>query len=439
MSVRVAPSAYALGVIRYLEDPVIHLGGAEDAADAFNDRIREIEAAQGIPPGRSRATVHPATVRSWLRGGRPRYAIVLRAVCEVAGRSPDELGWVRTSVEDVDRREFLAGAAVVLGGAVLPLLGDLGSPPGPDPDEFAQRAAQLWATCWKSEPLTLVYRAADHAEYGRTLLARCRGSDHRQIADAVGLTTLLVGRTAFFDLGQSSQTQQIWDVADRYLAGSNDHPLLACLHGHQAFVPGWAGRWGEADNELKLAAGHARRGGGPGLRSWLHAIAAECLTRCGRPREALAEIERSRETLAAGGAYPDPWWLDFFDSQRLDGFDATVALAAGREVLASGRATQRATRHALDRVERALGHLHTTGARPADYTPQDCVTALDCATGYALIHDDDQALELAEAACQALSKRPYAAAENRLGALYDTLPASRAGQLREIERTYLAA
>jgi len=426
-------------VTGYLEDAVIRLGGAEGAADAFNDRIREIEAAQGIPPARSRATLHPATVRSWLRGGRPRYAVVIRAVCDVTGRRPDEPDWVRTSVEDVDRREFLTGAAVVLGGAVLPLLGDLGSPPGPDPDEFARQAAQLWTSFWTSEPLTLVYRAADHAEYGRTLLARSRGSDHRQIADAVGLSTLLVGRTAFFDLGRAAQTQQIWEVAERYLAGSSDHPLLACLHGHKAFVPGWAGRWDEADNELKLAAGHGRRGGGAGLRSWLHAVAAECLTRSGRPREALAEIERSRETLAASGAHPDPWWLDFFDSQRLDGFDAIVALAAGRQVLASASANQRSTRHALDRIERALGHLHTTGAQPADYTSQDCVTALDRATAYALIHDDDQALVLAEAACQALSKRPYAAAENRLGTLYDTLPASRVGELREIERTYLAA
>ena len=424
---------------RYLEEAVIHLGGVEIAAERFNDRIREIEAEQGISPGQSHATVLPATVRRWVNGVRPRHAIVMRAVCDVARRSPRELGWVGGSVEDVERREFLTGAAAVLGGALLPLLGDLGAPPSPDPDEFARHAAQLWANCWTSEPLTLVYRAADHAEHGRTLLARSRGSDHRRIADATGLTTLLVGRTAFFDLGQAAATQEVLAVADRYLAGSPDHPLLACLHGHQAFVPGWSGRWAQAEKELAIAAGHARRGGGPGLRAWLHAVAAECMTRAGKPREALAEIERSRETLAAGGAHPDPWWLDYFDAERLDGFDATVALAAGREVLSTGIGTQRATRHALDRVERALGHLHTTAAEPGEYTPQDCVTVLDRATAYALIHDDDQALRLAEGACRALAKRPYAAAHGRLGTLYDTLPANRAGKLREIELTYLAA
>lgn len=424
---------------RYLEEAVIHLGGVEAAAETFNARIREIEAEQGVSPARSHATVHPATVRRWVRDVRPRQATVMRAICDVTQRSPRELGWAGGSVEDVERREFLTGAAVMLGGALLPLLGDLGAPPTPDPGDYTRQAAELWTDCWTTEPLTLVYRAADHAERGRTLLARSRGSDHRRIADAAGLTTLLVGRTAFFDLGQAAATQEVWAVAGRYLAGSPDHPLLACLHGHQAFVPGWAGRWAAAEKELAIAAGHARRGGSPGLRAWVHAVGAECLTRAGRPRDALAEIERARETLAAGGAHPDPWWLDYFDAQRLDGFDATVALAAGREVLSSGTGTQRAIRHALDRVERALRHLHTTAVQPGEYTPQDCVTVLDRATAYALIHDDDQALSLAEAACQALSKRPYAAALGRLGTLYDTLPASRAGQLREIEMTYLAA
>lgn len=438
-SVGVTPSPYAEPVIRYLEEAVILLGGAEHAADAFNTRIREIEAAQGIPPGRSRASVHPATVRAWLRGSQPRYAIVIRAVCDVTRRRPDELGWARSSVEDVDRREFLTGAAVVLGGAILPLLGDLGAPPNPDPDEFARQAAELWATYSTTKPLTLVYRAADHAEHGRSLLARSRGSDHHQISDAIGLTVLLAGRSAYFDLGRAGSAQELWSVADRYLADSHDHALQACLHGHQAFVPGWAGRWDEAEGELRIAAGYARRGGGPALRSWLHAVAAECLSRSGRPREALAQVERARETLVAGGASCDPWWLDFFDAQRLDGFDAAVALAAGREVLVSEISTQRTTRHALDRVERALRYLHTSTELPAEYTPQDCVTVLDRAIAYALIHDDDQALGLAEAACQALAQRPYVAAQSRLGTLYDTLPASRVGQLHEIERSYLAA
>ena len=123
---------------------------------------------------------------------------------------------------------------------------------------------------------------------------------------------------------------------------------------------------------------------------------------------------------------------------RLDGFDASVALTSAKEVL--GRpATQRATRHALDRVERALGHLRTTSPHPKAYTPQDCVTTLDRATAHALIHDDDEALRNAEAACKALGRRPYYAATIRLDTLADILPTSKLGQLHEIETAYLGA
>ncbi|MHB8296942.1 MAG: hypothetical protein ACYDH5_20500 [Acidimicrobiales bacterium] len=150
-------------------------------------------------------------------------------------------------------------------------------------------------------------------------------------------------------------------------------------------------------------------------------------------------MERAKEALARSASHPDPWWLDYFDDRRLDGFDATVALFAGRQVLSSGTAGKRAARHALDRVERALGQLRTTTTNPAEYTPQDCVTVLDRANAYALINDDEQALALVERACQAVARRPYAAARDRLGTLHETLPASRVGQLREIEQAYLAA
>jgi hypothetical protein len=67
------------------------------------------------------------------------------------------------------------------------------------------------------------------------------------------------------------------------------------------------------------------------------------------------------------------------------------------------------------------------------------VTLLDRAVAFTLIHDDDQALTLAAEACQTLARRPYAAARSRLDTLADVLPACRLSDLREIERSYLAA
>jgi hypothetical protein len=343
----------------------------------------------------------------------------------------------------VNRREFLTRAiggvgAAVLTGAVLPLITELGAAPDPDPAQYQRRAAELWSSYSSSEPLSLAYTASDHVEYGRTLLARSRGSDRRRIDDALGMTAVLVGRAAFFDLGNRAVAKNVWDVAARHLTGSTDHPLLACLYGHMAFVPGWANRWDETADHLKLAAGHARRGGGPGLRSWLHAVAAECQARSGRPADAIDAIQRAKDTAAAGGSDADPWWLDYYTADRLDGFDASVALTAARDVLTRD-ATPRATRHALDRVERALGQLRTTNQHPTELTPQDCVTVLDQATAYALLHDDDAALRHAETALDALGRRPYHAATIRLDTLADLLPASRLGQLRDLERSYLVA
>ena len=425
-----------------LEKTAIRLGGVEAFTEAVNGRILEIEEERGIPPEESRGGVHPATGRRWLNGARPRFAVRTQAVCDVANHTAQEI-WTPATLDDVNRREFLVQAAgglgaSVLAGTILPLIAELGAAPDADPEQYARRAAQLWNGCWTADPLTLVYEAGDHVDYGRTLLSRSRGKDRQRIADAVGLTAMLVGRAAFFDLGRPDAAKEVWEVAARYLTGSSDHPLLACLYGHMAFVPGWAGNWDEASARLQTASGHARRGGGPLLRSWLHAVGSECQTRAGRTSSAIDAIERAKETVAGGGAYPEPWWLDYYSVDRLDGFDASVALGNARDVLGR-QATRRDTRHALDRVERALGHLHTSSQHPTEYTPQDCVITLDRATAFALINDDDAALQNAENACQSLARRPYYAAATRLDTLADILPSTRLGQLQEIEQTYLGA
>src|ERR1700682_1725 len=101
-----------------IEEAIIRAGGVEAFTEAVNTRIRENEARQGIPAERSRAGMHPATVRAWRRGARPRYAVVLLAVCELTGRNTSEIGPADT-FDDVDRREFLTHAVGGLGAAAL--------------------------------------------------------------------------------------------------------------------------------------------------------------------------------------------------------------------------------------------------------------------------------------------------------------------------------
>ena len=99
---------------------------------------------------------------------------------------------------------------------------------------------------------------------------------------------------------------------------------------------GWAGDYDAASPYLDSAARLSEhRGGGPRLRAWTHCVRAELLTKTSRDRtsEACAEIERAKTVLAAGGAHDDQYWLDFFDSSMLRGFEAGTGLASALRVL----------------------------------------------------------------------------------------------------------
>ncbi len=422
------------------------LGSAERARDALNAQIVQIEDDLGIPPAES-ASISSDTWRRWVhRTQVPQRGIAIRALCELAGRPLTDMWWVRQDdedgigmVEEMNRREFLSGAgSLALGVGIAGVLAEIGPPPAPNVDTYRLEVERAWRRYVDSDPQRSAYEAGDLVELGRVLMNRSRGADREQLAGLTALAALLTGRIAFFDLGRASAAAGAWQIAQGFLAESSDYPLKAAVHGHQAFVPGWQGRWSDAEKELGMAASYARRGGSPDLRSWLHAVAAENLGRSGRSREGLAEIEKSRRVLSDGGAYPDPWWLDYFDGSRLDGFDAAASLLAGGAVLRTPESTPTARRHARDRVERALLLLPTVdGSGP--WGPQDAVTALDRACGHALLEDDDRALELARVACQVLARRPYAAARGRLDQLADILPANRIVELNGIEREFAAA
>ena len=427
------PMANLAAVIVNLE---AEYGGANLLADALNAQIRELEAGRpnGVP---SRSTISDRTIRAWKAGRTVKFPVVLHALAILAGQSPDELRGERVITEAVDRREFLQLAG---GAAALSALGPLLSSHGPRPlelDLYERQAWDLWRAASVANPLALCYDAQEHAQRGASALETSSGRDRERIAVAAAMTTTLAGRLAFFDLGDVTLAQRAWVSAETLLQSTSDHSFLACVLGHQAFVPGWGQRWGEADRLLWRSAKHASRSG-PGLRTWVRAVRAECLAVCERYEPAIEEGRLARDTLAAGGTQPDPEWLDFFDAAMLDGFDAFTALAAARPVLdaRSMAVTARVERTATGRVERALTLLRTSSDDPAEFTPQDCVTVLDQAVGSALLHDDERSLLLAEVGCQALSRRQYKAATSRLDTLGAVLPSSNAKRLYEIELAY---
>lgn len=417
-------------------------GSSGETARHITEVVREIEREEGIPPTQAAPTVREATFRAWARDGQstrnPRWR---RAVMTAAARLPSsgegeqhpQHGVESVVANDLTRRSFLKlTAAISL----------LGMPTaGPDPQQFARRAEQLWFSCATSEPRALAQDAYRHVEACAEALRDTRGggADWITIAGAAAMSSILVGRVAFFDLGRPDVAEAAYCDAHRFLSGSPDHLLYACLAAHQAFIPGWAGDYDAASPYLDSAAGLAEhRGGGPRLRAWTHCVRAELLTKTSRDRtsEARAEIERARSVLAAGGAHADQKWVDFFDSSMLSGFEAGIGLASALRILRPDATptTKVNQHHARNRAERAVNLLADQPRNGSD--PQGSVTLLDIATGQALLDAHDEAIVSATAALERLAHRPYKVAHERLGRIYPLLPSAAGNRLYEAERAY---
>lgn len=65
------------------------------------------------------------------------------------------------------------------------------------------------------------------------------------------------------------------------------------------------------------------------LLAWLNAVEAECLTRCGDHRGALALLRHAEDVLAAGGETVSPDWFTWFSATRLHAFRGNTELLAG--------------------------------------------------------------------------------------------------------------
>ncbi len=417
-------------------------GSSGEAARHITEVVAEIEREEGIPPEQAAPSVREATFRAWARDGQstrnPRWK---RAVMTAAARLPSsgeeeqhpQCGVESVVANDLSRRSFLKlTAAISLLG--LPTA-------GPDPQRFARGAAELWFSCATSDPRALAQDAYRHVEACAEALRDTRGgsADWITIAGAAAMSSILVGRVAFFDLGSPDVAEAAYSDAHRFLSGSPDHLLYACLAAHQAFIPGWAGDYEAASAYLDSAARLAEhRGGGPRLRAWTHCVRAELLTKTSRDRtsEACAEIERAKTVLAAGGANDDQYWVDFFDSSMLRGFEAGTGLASALRVLRSDATptTKVNEHHARNRAERAVNLLADQPRNGSD--PQGSVTLLDIATGQALLDAHEEAVVSAVAALERLARRPYKVAHERLGQIYPLLPGAAGSRLYEAERAY---
>lgn len=194
---------------------------------------------------------------------------------------------------------------------------------------------------WTVDPAHLHPAVVEHVQLGASLLIELDDPARQTVATAIAESALLVGRIEFFDLTRPENAGESFVRALQFAGEAGDSLLGAAILGHAAFVPGWAGDRAGADDRLAAARAHARRGSaGPLLWAWLDAVDAECATRCGDPRGALAIIDRGEARLRDDPDRSSPEWLDWFTPIRLAAFKGNTQLRAGqtrraRETLAA--------------------------------------------------------------------------------------------------------
>lgn len=349
-------------------------------------------------------------ISKWERGQKRPRKLYRQLLCALYGTTEDRLGLrpLQTPVrleeplgDDVNRRQFLRGAAAAGIAAVAPAsldrLASVFDRQPADPGAVAAYASIASAQremYWVSSAGPLFDAAVSHLRLGLDLL-RNSGGDRHELADAVVHSALLSGRLAFFDLADRPKAEHCLATARDLVAEAQDGDLAAVVYGHLAFLPGFEGdRSGVAD-ALGPAQRFARRSG-PRVRSWLCCVDAELAARTGDTKRAIAQTQRAGDALALNGSDPD--WLDFYDPSRLASFAGHVRLLAGDD------------RGAATSLEEALGAL------PASSTKQRPILLLDLATAYAA-SDPGHSVDLTEEAVRILQTVWYPTAQDRLPAL----------------------
>jgi tetratricopeptide (TPR) repeat protein len=244
-------------------------------------------------------------------------------------RAPWAQGDVRT-VQPVPASAPPPAAPTVLRGPLPRPANRSGSQPGTVGADYAIVTEAHRRLYLSVAPAALHRAVAEHAALGTALLGETSGVARRILASALAETTLLLGRIEFFDLRQPDAADATFVRALQAAGEADDSLLGAAILAHNAFVPGWSGRLDAARERMQAARTYARRAPASAeVLAWLDAVEAECLTRCGDHRGALALLRRAEDVLAAGGDIASPDWFTWFSPVRLHAFRGNTELVAG--------------------------------------------------------------------------------------------------------------
>ena len=198
--------------------------------------------------------------------------------------------------------------------------------------DFAAIADVYRTLYWTVDPLRLHPVVVEHVRLGESLLPETPERQRMNLAATLAESSMLIGRIEFFDLRQPDAAGQQFVRGLHFAGDAQDSVIGAALLAHSAFIPGWAGDRENAADRLAAARAHARRGNAPPIfMAWIDAVEAECRTRCGDPKSALAIIDRA-ESHVRGTSSADelPKWMDWFSPVRLLAFKGNTQLKAGQ-------------------------------------------------------------------------------------------------------------
>jgi hypothetical protein len=255
--------------------------------------------------------------------------VLHRPVEDLGFRAPWDRGARSAPTPGTPTRVALPGPAALRGPLPRPAGGAV--QPGTVGADYAIGTAAHRRLYLSVAPAVLHQAVTGHADLGTALLGETSGVARRILATALAETLLLAGRIEFFDLRQTAAADTTF-VRALQAAGEADDTLLgAAILAHSAFAPGWGGRLEEARERMLAARTYARRAPAASAEvlAWLDAVEAECLTRCGDHRGALALLRHAEEVLAAGSTTTPPDWFTWFSVTRLRAFRGNTELLAG--------------------------------------------------------------------------------------------------------------
>lgn len=258
-----------------------------------------------------------------------------RALRHVLGNmTMAELGFspswgVAPAPEDVPRH-MLAGLGTI-GPAPLPLpSGDGGFQPDSVAADYALITSSHRRLYWTVQPTQMHPTVIEHTRLGTALMSETTGLARLGLARALAESALMAGRIEFFDLQDPDAAADTYVRALQAAAEADDTLLGSAILAHTAFVPGWAGDRNTAQERMRAARSYARRGRpSTAFLAWLDAVEAECETRCGHPRTALALIRHAEEVLTQESEFVSPEWMDWFSPARLAAFKGNTQIKAG--------------------------------------------------------------------------------------------------------------